>query len=44
MKVMDGLNETLKYDMKINVKKTKTMVVSQEEGRVVSLVIDGQKV
>ena len=43
--VMDGLNETAKkYDMKINVKKTKTMAVSREEGRVVSLVIDGQKV
>ena len=43
--MMDGLNETAtKYDMKINVKKTKTMVVSREEGRVVSLVIDEQKV
>ena len=44
-KVKDGLNETAKkYDMKINVKKTKAMVVSREEGREVSLVIDGQKV
>ena len=43
--VMDGLNETAKrYDMKINVKKTKAMVVSREEGRAVNIVIDGQKV
>ena len=32
-KVMDGLTETAKkYDMKINVKKTKSVVVSREEG------------
>jgi hypothetical protein len=44
-KVMDGLTETAKkYDMKINVKKTKSMVVSREEGRRVNLVIDGQQV
>ena len=31
--VMDGLTETAKkYDMKINVKKTKSVVVSREEG------------
>jgi len=42
---MDGLTETAKkYDMKINVKKTKSMVVSREEGRRVNLVIDGQQV
>ena len=36
-KVMDGLNETAKkYDLKINVKKTKAMVVYREEERVVS--------
>ena len=41
---MAGLNETAKkYDMKINVKQTKTAVVSRKEGRV-SLVIGGQKV
>jgi len=32
-KVMDGLTETeKKYDMKINVKKTKSMIVSWEQG------------
>jgi Reverse transcriptase (RNA-dependent DNA polymerase) len=44
-KVMDGLNEAAKtYDMKINVKKTKTMVVSREEGRTANIIIDGQNV
>ena len=44
-KVMNGLTETAKkYDMKINVKKTKAMVVSRDEGRVVNLVVDGQRV
>src|SRR5579864_3940070 len=44
-KVMDGLTETAKkYDMKINVKKTKSMVVSGEERRRVNLVRDGQQV
>jgi hypothetical protein len=44
-KVMNRLNETAKrYDMKINVKKTKVMVVSREEGKAVNLTIDGQKV
>jgi hypothetical protein len=43
--VMDGLNGTAKrYDMKINVKKTKSMVVSRDEGRTVNIVIDGDKV
>src|SRR5579864_7833266 len=44
-KVMDGLTETAKkYDTKINVKRTKSMVVSREERRRVNLVIDGQQV
>ena len=44
-KVMNRLNETAKrYDMKINVKKTKVMVVSREEGKAVNLTIDGHKV
>src|SRR5580704_12340221 len=43
--MMNGLTETAKkYDMKINVKKTKAMVVSRDEGRVVNLVVDGQRV
>jgi hypothetical protein len=43
--VMDGLNNAAKtYDMKINIKKTKTMVVSWEEGKTASIIIDGQKV
>ena len=44
-KVMNRLNETAKrYDMKINVKKTKVVVVSREEGKAVNLTIDGHKV
>jgi hypothetical protein len=42
-KVIEGLTETTKkYDMKINVKKTKSVVVSRDEGRAVNLVITGQ--
>src|SRR6188768_2664424 len=33
-----------KFDMRINVKKTKTMVVSRGGGKSVNIVIDGQKV
>jgi hypothetical protein len=41
-KVMDGLTETAKkHDMKINIKKTKSMIVSREERKMVNLVIDG---
>src|SRR5580692_10136813 len=44
-KVMNRLNETAKrYDMKINVKNTKVMVVSREEGKAVNQTIDGHKV
>ena len=43
-KLMDQLNTVAKkYCMKINVKKTKTMVVSKK-GRIVSIVIEGQRV
>jgi hypothetical protein len=42
-KVIDRLTETEKrYDMKANVRKTKSMVISREEGRSVNLVINGQ--
>jgi hypothetical protein len=42
--VIDGLTETAKkHDMKINVKKTKSMIVSRQEGRVVNLLVDGQQ-
>ena len=44
-RMMDGLNETAKrYDIKINVTKTKTMVVSREEGKTVRIIIDRQQV
>jgi hypothetical protein len=44
-KVMDRLTETAKkYDMKINAKKTKSMVVSREDGKAVNLLKDGQQV
>jgi hypothetical protein len=44
-RLMDGLNETAKrYDMKINVKKTKTMVVSKKGGDSIEIKIDGHRV
>ena len=44
-RLMDRLNEVAKsYKMKINVKKTKTMIVSQTEGKTVDISIEGQKV
>jgi hypothetical protein len=43
--IMNRLNDTAKkFGMKINVKKTKAMVVSRVDGRVVNIVIDGQTV
>jgi len=43
-KLMDRVNETSKrYGMKINVKKTKTMIVSKSGGGVVNVLVDGQK-
>ena len=43
-RLMDRMNETSKrYGMKINVKKTKTMIVSKSGG-VVNVLVDGQKV
>lgn len=44
-RIMNKLNETAKrYDMKINVPKTKTMVVCWEGGGVVNVTVDGQRV
>ena len=44
-RTMDRLNKTAKeYNMKINVKKTKTMVISTEEGSQVNIIVDGQRV
>ena len=43
--MMNGLNSAAKaYDIKINVKKTKIMVVSREEGRTANITVDGQRV
>ena len=40
-RLIDRLNEVAKsYKMKINVKKTKTMVVSQTEGKMVNILIE----
>ena len=40
---MDGLTTTAtKYDMKINVKKTKTMLVSKSVDGIVNIVVEGQ--
>ena len=43
--ILDKLVEVgRKYDMKINVKKTKTMRMSRRDGLVVNIVIEGQNV
>src|SRR6478609_4589742 len=43
--LMDSLNTTAKYyDMKINIKKTKAMVVSRNGGERVYITIEGQSV
>ena len=42
-RLMNGLTTTAKkYDMKINVKKTKTMLVSKSVGGAVNIVVEGQ--
>src|SRR2546426_2356308 len=42
-RLIDGLNAIAKkYSMRINIKKTKTKVVSKKDGRTVSIMIDGQ--
>ena len=43
-KIMDKLSEggAAEYGMKINVKKTKVMVVSKETGTIVNIVVDDQ--
>ena len=44
-KIMNRVNDTGKeYGMKINVKKTKVMVVSKEERKEVRIMVDGQRV
>ena len=44
-RLMNTLNDTAnRFNMKINVQKTKTMVVSKDEGQVVNITIDGQRV
>src|SRR6478609_6456300 len=43
--LMDSLNTTAKhYDMKINIKKTKAMVVSRNGGERVNITVEGQSV
>src|ERR1700754_1595261 len=43
--IMNDLNETAKkYGMKINVRKTQTMIVSRKKGGIVNIEIDGRKV
>ena len=42
-KLMDGLSASAKkYDMKVNGKKTKTMLVSKNRGGLVKITVDGQ--
>jgi len=44
-RMMESLNETCKrYDMKINVNKTNSMVVAKTTGKVIDIRIDGQKI
>ena len=41
---MDALQEAAtRYDMKINIKKTKTMVVSKQQGIKIEILVDGQR-
>ena len=43
--LMDSLNTTAKHcDMKINIKKTKAMVVSRNGGEGVNITVEGQNV
>ena len=43
--IMDKLVEVgRKYDMKINVKKTKTMRISRRKGSVLNIIIEGKNV
>ena len=43
--MMGSLNTTAKhFDMKINIKKTKAVVVSRNEGERVNITIEGQSV
>src|SRR6476469_3402813 len=43
--LMDSLNTTAKHcDMKINIKKTKAMVVSRNGGERVNITVEGQRV
>src|SRR6478609_3888544 len=45
LSLMDSLNTTAKhYDMKINIKKTKAMVVSRNGGERVNITVEGQSV
>ena len=44
-RLMESLNRAAgRYDMKINIKKTKTMVVSRKGGGIVDIQLDGKKV
>ena len=44
-KIMDSLNEiSQKYGMKINVKKTKVMVISRKGGGVVKITLNGERI
>jgi hypothetical protein len=44
-RIMNRLNEAAKkFDMRINVKKTKTMIVSKKENMKVNIMVDGQSV
>jgi HJR/Mrr/RecB family endonuclease len=44
-RIVDRLDEASKmYEMKINVKKTKVMLVSKEAGKKMKIVIDGKEV
>ena len=44
-RLMNKLNDTaMNFDMKINVQKTKTMVVRWDGGGVVNITVDGQRI
>ena len=44
-RLMNKLNDTAEnFDMKINIQKTKTMVVHWDGGGVVNITVDGQRI
>ena len=43
-KLVNKLNQTKKFNMKMNVQKTKAIVVCRDGGGIVNIIIDGEKI